>query len=37
MGSLSPLQTNTGRSIAATGWSSAWLGMPQADTASYCA
>src|SRR5207244_10968230 len=36
-GSLSPLATNTGSSIAATRWSSEWLGMPQAHTASYCA
>ena len=37
IGSLSPLATNTGSSIAATRWSSEWLGMPQAHTASYCA
>src|SRR6266702_3078294 len=37
MGSLSPLATKTGRSIAATRWSSEWLGMPHAQTASYCA
>src|SRR4051812_15731943 len=37
MGSLSPLATKTGRSIAASRWSSEWLGMPQAQAASYCA
>jgi hypothetical protein len=30
------LATNTGSSIAVTRWSSEWLGMPQAQTASYC-
>src|SRR2546430_12345133 len=36
-GSLSPLATKTGRSIAATRWRSEWLGMPHVQTASYCA
>src|SRR4051812_24122612 len=37
MGSLSPLATKTGLSIAVTRSSREWFGCPQAHTASYCA
>ena len=37
MGSLSPLAMKTGNSSAATRSSAEWSGMPQVQTASYCA